>query len=93
MSRSRVQFPSLAVQRGKMNNIKVPDNKQNDNKPILARNPHSGAHVFGLPVSRELESFLNDVVPNNDQKRIMTMFFAGRLGSVQMISEDEQEDF
>jgi len=76
-----------------MNNIKVPENNKNEKKPPMVRNPHSGAHVFGLPVSRELESFLDDVVPNNDQKRILQMFFAGRFGSVQMISEDEQEDF
>jgi len=54
----------------------------------------SGAHVFGLPVSRELESFLDDVVPNNAQKRMFSMFFAGRFGaSVQMISEEEDEVF
>ena len=77
-----------------MNNIKVPDNNKNENKPVMGRNPMSCAHVFGLPVSRELESFLDDVVPNNAQKRMFSMFFAGRFGaSVQMISEEEDEEF
>jgi hypothetical protein len=77
-----------------MDNFKVPDNNKTENKPVMARNPHSGARVFGLPISRELESFIDDAVPNNDQKRIFNMFFAGRFGaSVQMISEEEEEDF
>jgi len=84
----------LAVLRGRMNNIKVPDNNKIEERPVTGRNPMSGAHVFGLPVSRELESFLDDVVPNNAQKRMFSMFFAGRFGaSVQMISEEEEEEF
>jgi len=77
-----------------MNNFKVPENNKTDEKPVMARNPLSAARVFGLPISRELESFIDDAVPNNDQKRIFNMFFAGRFGaSVQMIAEDEEEGF
>lgn len=60
--------------------------------PLILKKPRSGAHVYGLPVSRELASYLDDVVPDSDQKRLFNMFFAGRFGGTfQMVAEEDDE--
>ena len=51
-----------------------------------------GAKVFGIPVSRELESYIEDVAPESAQQRIINMFFAGKFSPVNVDDDDYDDD-
>ena len=71
-----------------MNKLAYHDN------PLIVQTPRKGANVYGLPMSKELASYLDDAVPDSDHKRMFNMFFAGRVGgTIQMIEAASEEDF
>ena len=51
-----------------------------------------GAKVYGLPLSKELVSFIDDAAPMAGQQRLIDMFFAGKFSPISM-NEDDVEFF
>ena len=69
-----------------MNRIIICDN----NIPVI--NNTRGAKVYGLPLSPELNSFINDVSPQAQKQRLIAMFFAGNYSCMDAV-EDMASDF
>ena len=57
-----------------------------------SRKQKRGAKVYGLPLSKELVSYIDDVAPQANQQRLIEMFFAGKFSPVAIDDEDEYED-
>ena len=55
------------------------------------KNEKRGAKVYGMPISKELASYLEDVAPDSKETRILNMFFAGKFQPV--VSEDDFDDY
>lgn len=51
-----------------------------------------GAKVYGMPISKELASYLEDVAPDAQQTRIINMFFAGQFRPIELDSDDFDGD-
>lgn len=51
-----------------------------------------GAKVYGIPLSKELVSYIEDAAPQAGQQRLIDMFFAGKFSPVPMDDECEDED-
>lgn len=73
-----------------MNKLMIMQNP--DDSPVFTRKAKRGAKVCGLPLSKELVSYLDDAVPQASQQRIIDMFFAGRFSPVCVDEEQEQEE-
>ena len=56
-----------------------------------ARKAKRGAKVYGLPLSKELVSYIDDAAPQANQQRLIEMFFAGKFSPV-AINDDDYED-
>ena len=56
-----------------------------------AKKAKRGAKVYGLPLSKELVSYIDDAAPQANQQRLIEMFFAGKFSPV-AINEDDYED-
>ena len=56
-----------------------------------SRKAKRGAKVYGLPLSKELVSYIDDAAPQANQQRLIEMFFAGKFSPV-AISDDDYED-
>jgi hypothetical protein len=57
-----------------------------------------GAKVYGIPLSKEIASYIDDAAPQAWQQRLVDMFFAGKYSPISMDPEydeegDEGEDF
>ena len=50
-----------------------------------------GAKVYGLPLSKELVSYIDDAAPQANQQRLIDMFFAGKFSPI-AINDDDYED-
>lgn len=50
-----------------------------------------GAKVYGLPLSKELVSYIDDAAPQANQQRLIDMFFAGKFSPI-AINDDDCED-
>lgn len=75
-----------------MNNGSLINREQVQDNRFLMKKPRHGANVYGLPVSKELASFIEDASPDSQQQRLMTMFFAGRLSGTPVFEDFEQEE-
>ena len=76
------------------------------NKIVIVPNPEEfmtqkkskrGAKVYGMPLSREIVSYIDDAAPQANQQRLIDMFFAGKFSPIQVAhdyddAEDEFED-
>lgn len=51
-----------------------------------------GAKVFGLPLSKELASYIDDVAPDAQNTRIINMFFAGKFQPINIEEDDFESD-
>ena len=51
-----------------------------------------GAKVYGLPLTKELASYLDDVAPDAQQTRIINMFFAGKFRPIELEDDDPDGD-
>ncbi len=57
-----------------------------------------GAKVYGIPLSKEIASYIDDAAPQAWQQRLVDMFFAGKYSPISMDPEDDEigdegEDF
>ena len=57
-----------------------------------------GAKVYGVPLSKEIASYIDDAAPQAWQQRLVDMFFAGKYSPISMDPEcdedcDEDEEF
>ncbi|MGP1507768.1 MAG: hypothetical protein ACTTJW_02680 [Sphaerochaeta sp.] len=69
-----------------MNKIIIVPNRE---ELLLSKKPKRGAKVYGLPLSKELVSYIEDAAPQASQQRLIDMFFAGKFSPVQF---DDGED-
>ena len=56
-----------------------------------------GAKVYGMPLSKEIVSYIDDAAPQANQQRLIDMFFAGKFSPIQVAHDyddldDESED-
>jgi len=71
-----------------MNKIMIVPNSE---EFFTAKKPASkrGAKVYGIPMSKELASFIDDASPATGQQRLIDMFFAGKFSPFSMADDDE----
>lgn len=50
-----------------------------------------GAKVYGIPLSKELVSYIDDAAPQANQQRLIDMFFAGKFSPIR-VEEDYDDD-
>ena len=75
------------------------------NKIVIVPNPEEsltqkkskrGAKVYGMPLSREIVSYIDDAAPQANQQRLIDMFFAGKFSPIRVAHDyddyDEAED-
>lgn len=58
-----------------------------------ARKAKRGAKVYGLPLSKELVSYIDDAAPQANQQRLIEMFFAGKFSPVAINDDDYEDDY
>lgn len=58
---------------------------------IAPKKSKRGAKVYGLPLSKELVSYIDDAAPQANQQRLIDMFFAGKFSPI-AINDEEIED-
>lgn len=52
-----------------------------------------GAKVYGMPLSKEIVSYIDDAAPQANQQRLIDMFFAGKFSPVRVAHDyDDAED-
>ena len=66
-------------------------NKQNDGYVSMKNANKRGAQVYGVPISKELASYLDDVAPDAAQTRALTMFFAGKFQPMTFTRDDDDD--
>ncbi len=49
-----------------------------------------GAKVYGMPLSKEIVSYIDDAAPQANQQRLIDMFFAGKFSPIRV--EDDYDD-
>ena len=59
---------------------------------LSSKKSKRGAKVYGLPLSKELVSYIDDAAPQANQQRLIEMFFAGKFSPVAISDDDEYED-
>ena len=52
-----------------------------------------GAKVYGLPLSKELVSYIDDAAPQANQQRLIDMFFAGKFSPIAINDEDFEDEY
>ena len=52
-----------------------------------------GAKVYGLPLSKELVSYIDDAAPQANQQRLIDMFFAGKFSPIAINDEDLEDEY
>ena len=75
------------------------------NKIVIVPNPDEfmpqkkskrGAKVYGMPLSKEIVSYIDDAAPQANQQRLIDMFFAGKFSPIRVANDyddlDETED-
>jgi len=59
---------------------------------LSSRKSKRGAKVYGLPLSKELVSYIDDAAPQANQQRLIEMFFAGKFSPVAIDDDDDFDD-
>ena len=59
---------------------------------ISSKKGKRGAKVYGIPLSKELVSYIDDAAPQANQQRLIDMFFAGKFSPIR-VEEDYDDDF
>ena len=75
------------------------------NKIVIVPNPDEfmpqkkskrGAKVYGMPLSKEIVSYIDDAAPQANQQRLIDMFFAGKFSPIRVANDyddfDDSED-
>lgn len=57
---------------------------------ISSKKAKRGAKVYGIPLSKELVSYIDDAAPQANQQRLVDMFFAGKFSPIRV--EDDYDD-
>lgn len=73
-----------------MNKIMIVPNA--DENIVLPKKSRRGAKVYGMPLSKELVSYIEDAAPQATQQRLIDMFFAGRFSPI-AVNEPVSDDF
>ncbi len=60
---------------------------------INPKKPKRGAKVYGMPLSKELVSYIDDAAPQATQQRLIDMFFAGKFSPTLISDDDYDYDF
>ncbi len=71
-----------------MNKIVIVPNSE---EVMSSKKNRRGAKVYGLPLSRELASYIEDAAPQFSQRRLIDMFFAGKFSPLSFDSDDDNE--
>jgi hypothetical protein len=50
-----------------------------------------GAKVYGMPLSKEIVSYIDDAAPQANQQRLIDMFFAGKFSPI-AVDEDYDDE-
>ena len=58
-----------------------------------SRKSKRGAKVYGLPLSKELVSYIDDAAPQANQQRLIDMFFAGKFSPIAINDEDFDDEY
>lgn len=72
-----------------MNKIMIVPNTE---EFFTSKKSKRGAKVYGIPLSKELASYIDDAAPQAGQRRLIDMFFAGKFSPISMDSDDDDED-
>ncbi len=72
-----------------MNKIMIVPNNE---ELVIPKKSKRGAKVYGMPLSKELVSYIDDAAPQATQHRLIDMFFAGRFSPIP-IEDDDDYDF
>ena len=59
---------------------------------MMPKKAKRGAKVYGMPLSRELVSYIDDAAPAANQHRLIDMFFAGRFSPIPVEDDDEYDE-
>ncbi len=59
---------------------------------LPTRKPKRGAKVYGMPLSKELVSYIDDASPQSTQQRLIDMFFAGQFSPLSVAGDDDYDD-
>ncbi len=59
---------------------------------VIPKKTKRGAKVYGMPLSKELVSYIDDAAPAATQHRLIDMFFAGRFSPVPVEDDDEYDE-
>ena len=57
---------------------------------LSAKKSKRGAKVYGMPLSKEIVSYIDDAAPQANQQRLIDMFFAGKFSPIRV--EDDYDD-
>ncbi len=72
-----------------MNKIMIVPNSE---EIFTSKKSKRGAKVYGIPLSKELASYIDDAAPQANQRRLIDMFFAGKFSPISMGPDDEDDD-
>ncbi len=57
---------------------------------LASKKSKRGAKVYGMPLSKELVSYIDDAAPRANQQRLIDMFFAGKFSPIKV--DDDYDD-
>ena len=58
---------------------------------LSSKKTKRGAKVYGMPLSKEIVSYIDDAAPQANQQRLIDMFFAGKFSPIR-VEEDYDDD-
>ena len=65
----------------------------NNEELLPQKREKRGAKVYGLPLSMELVSYIDDAAPQAYQQRLIDMFFAGKFSPIQVANDYDDFDY
>ena len=72
-----------------MNKIIIVPNKE---ELFPQKKSKRGAKVYGMPLSKEIVSYIDDAAPQANQQRLIDMFFAGKFSPIQVAHDYDDVD-
>lgn len=63
----------------------------NTDEIFTSKKSKRGAKVYGIPLSKELASYIDDAAPEAMQRRLIDMFFAGKFSPISFDPDDEDD--
>ena len=63
----------------------------NTDEFLAPKKTKRGAKVYGIPLSKEIASYIDDAAPQAGQRRLIDMFFAGNFSPIS-VDDDFDED-